>query len=188
VRTRDQFDLFVGTSTGSIVAAGLAVADFPVAVITRLYLDLARVIFGSRLTPAQRSCRLRAILSCVFGRHTSLLAAAATAEHRETQKRSGESGGSGDANSNNQKNNLWRISNDHRGGRSSNSNSNSNSNNNDNNNHQAPPPTPHPPKYFCAVATDVSTMQFRPYLFRSFVPPGGGGAALHDGLSFQVGP
>ena len=37
VRTRDQFDLFCGTSTGSIIAAGLAIADLPIEVCSRLY-------------------------------------------------------------------------------------------------------------------------------------------------------
>jgi hypothetical protein len=53
-------------------------------------------------------------------------------------------------------------------------------------------------KLFCAVATDISTMQFRPYVFRSFAPGGGGhssnnaniaasssSSSLHDGLSYS---
>jgi hypothetical protein len=72
--------MFAGTSTGSIVAAGLALADLPVSVLARLYLDLSAVIFGSRLSAAQRSLRLRAIMAAVFGGHTSLHAAAAAAD------------------------------------------------------------------------------------------------------------
>ena len=40
---------------------------------------------------------------------------------------------------------------------------------------------PWPPceKHFCAIATDMSTMQFRPYVYRSYRPPNLGGAYQH---------
>ena len=62
VRTRDQFDLFCGTSTGSIIAAGLSIADLPVDVCSRLYQDLSSLLFGSRLSAAQASPECHAML------------------------------------------------------------------------------------------------------------------------------
>ena len=70
---RDQFDLFAGTSTGAIVAFGLAIAELPVAVLQRLYDDLVRLIFGSKnLNAQQRQRRLQAVLEAVFGADSTL--------------------------------------------------------------------------------------------------------------------
>ena len=70
---RDQFDLFAGTSTGAIVAFGLAIAELPVAVFQRLYDDLVRLIFGSKnLNAQQRQRRLQAVLEAVFGADSTL--------------------------------------------------------------------------------------------------------------------
>ena len=115
VRTRDQFDLFAGTSTGSIIAAGLAYGDLPVSVLASVYVNLAQLIFGSRLTAAQRSTRLRAIMTAIFG-HAPLLTPCPP-------------GGAPEAD-----------------------------------------PTA-PPKRFLAMATDMSQVQLRPFVFRSFRPP-----------------
>ena len=72
-RVRDKFDVFAGTSTGAIVAAGLALAELPVAVVQRLYDDLVRLIFGSKgLSPRYRAGRLQAILEAVFGADSKL--------------------------------------------------------------------------------------------------------------------
>ncbi|KAH8078772.1 hypothetical protein JL720_9518 [Aureococcus anophagefferens] len=72
-RVRDKFDVFAGTSTGAIVAAGLALAELPVAVVQRLYDDLVRLIFGSKgLSPKFRAGRLQAILEAVFGADSTL--------------------------------------------------------------------------------------------------------------------
>lgn len=73
VAIRDQFDLFAGTSTGAIVAFGLAIAELPVAVLQRLYDDLVRLIFGSKgLNALQRQKRLQAVLEAVFGAESTL--------------------------------------------------------------------------------------------------------------------
>ncbi|KAH8053203.1 hypothetical protein JL721_10713 [Aureococcus anophagefferens] len=70
---RDKFDVFAGTSAGAIVAAGLALAELPVAVVQRLYDDLVRLIFGSKgLSPKFRAGRLQAILEAVFGADSTL--------------------------------------------------------------------------------------------------------------------
>mmetsp|Transcript_3852 Transcript_3852/g.5853 ORF Transcript_3852/g.5853 Transcript_3852/m.5853 type:complete len:593 (+) Transcript_3852:4584-6362(+) len=72
-RVREKFDFFAGTSTGAIIAAGLAIAELPTAIVDAAYRDLARLIFGSRgLSASQRGKRLKAVLSAVFGAESKL--------------------------------------------------------------------------------------------------------------------
>lgn len=72
-RARERFDLFAGTSTGAIIAAAIAIAELPVPVVQYLYDDIARLIFGSKgLSRFERSDRLRAVLTAVFGKDAKL--------------------------------------------------------------------------------------------------------------------
>jgi len=50
----DYFDLIGGTSTGAIIAAGLALG-YPVSTIARLYMDLGREVFSRRRLRVDRS-------------------------------------------------------------------------------------------------------------------------------------
>ena len=72
-RVRERFDFFAGTSTGALVAAAIAIAEFPIQAVDRLYDDLARLIFGSKgISSTQRATRFEALLTAVFGKDARL--------------------------------------------------------------------------------------------------------------------